>query len=501
MVRDAGDVGRLPFGPLALESDVGRAAAGPRGPDGLCRVSRGRLGVRVVPALEGRRSAIRVPANRTPRLRRAAFAWVVAVGLLGAAEVSTRADEPPANQETTDSHAPSNQSASANGASSASAPAEKGEFNFFPIVGGDSDVGIGVGEVSNWARVNPATKKFSRRLENAFFITFKERDGSLIVPFLDVYLLLTLPHIGPGGRFRVDVRPSYTDERTLGYEGIGNASQRPAGFSDAQLSYRRTHPTLAVDVRARLWGHLYAKTSSAFTYSWLDVPPDSFLVHDRETANAEVRRLLGGWDPHGIWLLGGGFEYDSRDNETVTTRGQFHSASVRGSPAFGGWAPYGYAQANVTLRFYTQPVPRWLSISWRLVGDAFLGDPPFYELARFDDTPAIGGGKALRGVPAQRYHGKVKAFGNLEARSELWPFTIKGKPLVLGVATFFDAGRTWTELFRREPDLDGTGLGLKYGIGAGLRLQEGDTFVVRADLAWSPDARPLGGYFAAGQIF
>ncbi len=73
--------------------------------------------------------------------------------------------------------------------------------------------------------------------------------------------------------------------------------------------------------------------------------------------------------------------------------------------------------------------------------------------------------------------------------------------MVLSVAACLDGGRSWTELGHTHPDLDGTGLGLKYGIGGGLRLQEGHTFVVRADVAWSPDARPVGAYFAAGQIF
>jgi hypothetical protein len=35
----------------------------------------------------------------------------------------------------------------------------------------------------------------------------------------------------------------------------------------------------------------------------------------------------------------------------------------------------------------------------------------------------------------------------------------------------------------------------------GLRVQKGKAFVVRADVAWSPDARPIGGYFTAGQLF
>ena len=150
---------------------------------------------------------------------------------------------------------------------------------------------------------------------------------------------------------------------------------------------------------------------------------------------------------------------------------------------------------------YVTPVPRWLTLSARVVGDVLLGAPPFYELARFEETQALGGGSAVRGVPAQRYHGKVKLFANLEARADLVGFRLRGKPMVLGGALFVDGGRIWTELTRRHPDLDGTGLGLKYGLGGGLRLQQGRTFVVRADVAWSPDARPVSAYFTAGQIF
>ena len=54
----------------------------------------------------------------------------------------------------------------------------------------------------------------------------------------------------------------------------------------------------------------------------------------------------------------------------------------------------------------------------------------------------------------------------------------------------------------RLPDeLDGSGLGLKYGVGGGVRLQQGKTFVIRVDVAWSPDARPIGAYLTAGHAF
>ena len=211
--------------------------------------------------------------------------------------------------------------------------------------------------------------------------------------------------------------------------------------------------------------------------------------------------MLGSFAPHGVDLIELALQYDTRDSAIVTRRGMFHALKARFSPAIGSWLPYQYLQLDATAQFFFTPIPRWLTVTWRGVGDVLLGAPPFYELARFDETPAIGGGKAIRGVPAQRYYGKVKFFENFELRSQLFFFSVRSKPMVVGVALFADVGRTWTELGRAHPELDGTGFGLKYGLGGGLRLQQGQTFVVRADVAWSPDARPVGAYFAAGEIF
>jgi outer membrane translocation and assembly module TamA len=139
-------------------------------------------------------------------------------------------------------------------------------------------------------------------------------------------------------------------------------------------------------------------------------------------------------------------------------------------------------------------------VATRAVFDVLMGHVPFYELSRFEETSALGGLKGVRGVPAQRYYGKVKLFGNLELRARVTEFSLLNKRYVLGMVAFLDGGRLWSD-FTPERALDGSGLGLKYGTGAGIRLQEGKTFVIRADLAWSPDARPVGGYLAAGQIF
>jgi outer membrane protein assembly factor BamA len=381
----------------------------------------------------------------------------------------------------------------------ASAKPER-EFNIVPIAGGDSDVGIGGGQVSDIASLSELPPGFRWRLESAAFITFKLRDAGLVVPFQDYYLHLVIPNLGPGQRLRLDVRPSFTHESTLSYFGVGNASVRPA-LPSSSTEYERMHPTFSVEARYRVVSAFYALAGSGFTYNRLTVPPTTLLAMDQATGSPEVRAILGNFANHSVQLFTAELQWDTRDNEIVPTRGQFHTLRFRYSPHIGDALPYAYQRLTATTRFYFEPIDPWLTFAGRVVGDVLFGDPPFYELARFDETAAIGGGKAVRGVPAQRYYGKVKLFANLELRSMVLPFNIRSKRLVLGVAAFFDAGRSWTEISRAHPALDGTGLGLKYGVGGGLRLQQGRTFVVRLDVAWSPDAQPVGAYFAAGQIF
>jgi hypothetical protein len=375
------------------------------------------------------------------------------------------------------------------------------EFNIVPIAGGDSDVGIGGGEVADLARLDPRYHPYRWKLTSEAFITFNTLNGQVISPFQDYSVTWTLPELTSSRRLRLEIRPAFTNERTLKFYGIGNATPLPPpGVSIADTEYQRVHPTLSLEARYRFYKRFYLLAGSVYTQNWLIVPPNGLLARAQASPSAEIREIVGTFAPHGVELLEGGIQYDSRDNETVTRRGQFHSAVIRVSPRVGTALPYAYERLNLTARFYRTPVHN-VTLLFRVVGDTLLGDPPFYELARFDETPAIGGSKAVRGVPAQRYYGKVKLFGNIEVRSEIVHFSVKHKRMVLGAALFADGGRSWTQLGQINPALDGTGLGLKYGLGGGLRLQEGQTFIVRGDIAWSPDARPVGAYFAAGEVF
>ena len=140
------------------------------------------------------------------------------------------------------------------------------------------------------------------------------------------------------------------------------------------------------------------------------------------------------------------------------------------------------------------------TLAGRLVGDLLFGQAPLFELSRAVDNYAIGGSNGVRGVPAQRYSGKVKVLGNAEIRARVVDFHLFGKLFTLGAAAFFDGGRVWADT-SSHPELDGKTFGLKYGIGGGPRLMSGSAFVLRADVAWSPDATPIGAYIIAGECF
>lgn len=396
------------------------------------------------------------------------------------------------------------------GARVAHAQPETGErtnINIVPVVGGNSDIGLALGAVGvierleagrPGERVGPDLPPYRWQVAAGAITSFKT-GGELRSPFQDVYASLLLPGLA-GGALRLEVRPSYTQESALEYHGLGNASERPAN-DDAARGYSRIHPTLAARARLRLLRNVFLRVGNVLTINAVDVRASSKLAQDRSSGSATVRDALAGPDEHAVYFAEHVLVYDDRDLEASAQRGQHHHLLLRLSPGGTDAFPYRYGQANITLRGYRTAIPRLLTFAARAVIDAQFGDPPFYELARFaEDTYAIGGSKGVRGVPAQRYYGKLKVFGNLEARTRFTRFRLLGKPWELGAVGFLDGGRLWAD-YTPNPGLDGSGLGLKFGVGGGLRLYQGQTFALRSDAAYSPDARPIGFYFEVGEVF
>ena len=317
------------------------------------------------------------------------------------------------------------------------------------------------------------------------------------VPYQDVYLLWTIPDL-IRRRLRLELRPSFTREHNQNYYGIGNAAPAPELGPQRQspldyFQYGRMHPTLLLRLLLRLGAGFYLGLGNSLTYNEIGVHPGSKLDADRR--DPSLTAFFGPLGPHWVDFFEYTLFYDTRDEETSTRRGMYHQLRLRLSPGGTDAFPYRYGQLNAIVRFFASHGRSVFAL--RVVGDAQFGDAPFYELARFEETFALGGVNGVRGVPGQRYYGKLKLFGNLEWRAQLTSFRLFGLDCTLGSAVFFDAGRLWAP----SAELDGSGLGLKLGIGAGLRLQQGEAFVARGDIAWSPDARPIGAYVTAGQLF
>lgn len=397
---------------------------------------------------------------------------------------------------------PFNSNDNTSAAAATASPVPQTDVNVVPVVGGTTEIGFGGGGFAGITRTVQDVQPYIWNIEAVAFATFKSENG-FKSPFQDAYVKLTVPRLFGKIPLRMELRPSYTWETNIAYYGLGNASPfGPQSTASAQkhFQYERLHPTMDVIFRFPLADHWGAKYGAAYIYNRLDIDPDSQLGQEAASStDPTVRRLLNISPDHSVMQFKYGMQYDTRDSEVSAHRGMFHEVNLKLSPGGVGGLPYRYAQVNVNTRFYAPIVRKgWLTFGTRVVGDVLIGDAPFYELARYDDTYAVGGPNGVRGVPTQRYYGKIKVFANTELRSELIRFKAFQKEIKIGPVAFFDAGRVWADT-SVQPQLDGTGAGIHWGAGGGLRFQSGDAFVIRADVGGSPET--VAGYFGVGQNF
>ncbi|HTQ04140.1 MAG TPA: BamA/TamA family outer membrane protein [Polyangiaceae bacterium] len=378
------------------------------------------------------------------------------------------------------------------------------EFTIVPIVGGDSDVGVGGGYLTSLAHVMPGVKPYVWRLESAGAIAFKFGGGAHL-GYLDDYVLLVVPHAWLEG-LHVEARGGYTYEPTLYYYGLGNASKIDRGRSDSDLyyQYKLSHSIIAANATLHL-GHALLLWGLAEQHVQATYPAGGSVARDERSPDARTRAFMRTDQGLDVAKFSYGVGWDSRDSEVSSHRGQYHTLRVDLAPGGFGRFHYAWIRVNLALRGFVTLVPNRLTFAARGVVDVLEGSPPFYELARSiqnfsDDTFAVGGGKGLRGVPAGRYFGSVKAFTNLELRSELFAFRAFQKRNLFGLTAFVDTGRVFSGL-PSSAELDGKTLGMKLGVGLGARVTAGESFVVRGDVAWSPDAHPVGAYLLGGQLF
>jgi hypothetical protein len=405
------------------------------------------------------------------------------------------------------------------------------EFGALPAINYDTDLGFGFGAIASVARFATGYRPYKWRLELQAYATVKRAPGQgAQLPFHDDYLNMDFPGL-LGNRLRITGRVGFRKFANTGYYGFGNASrsEKPweaidpdedlAAYQAAHRyhSFDHIYPLLLANARIKLWDRstpeqrkrIEALVGINATYNIVRPYKDSKLEQDiaslrDDTQDAKtLARLLRGTDPAMLLLLNLGLLFDTRDHEFTPTRGTFTELSVRSSP--GVQQDLRYAAFALNTAWYKALVGEYLSFAIRGAADVIVGDAPFYELTRFGalqprDGP--GGGWSLRGVPRQRYSGKVKLIQNLELRSLFWRFNVGKSRFVVGAVAFLDAARIWADL--RGTQLAGVNVDggtFKVGTGGGLRVRWGETLVIRFDGAYSPTEKTPGFYVDIGHVF
>ncbi|MCP4200214.1 MAG: BamA/TamA family outer membrane protein, partial [Proteobacteria bacterium] len=252
-----------------------------------------------------------------------------------------------------------------------------------------------------------------------------------------------------------------------------------------------------LNMRIRLVHMFYALTGASFRYTMPTVYDGSALEEDAGKKDEDREPLITGTAGQTIFGFHLGVGFDSRDNNINPERGMFHELVFSGYPGRLDSVDFPlYGSVTLNTRFYIPLAGEYLVLALRFRGDLIFGAAPFYDL----DLGLI------RGVPLRRFHGLIHMLGNLEFRSIFLRFSSNKQQFALGAAAFVDSGRVWAD-YRYCTVLDGTGPGLKYGVGGGVRFLIGKGQLVRLDVAYSPYMKdlnpdmPVGIYAAFGQFF
>jgi hypothetical protein len=408
----------------------------------------------------------------------------------------TTKDEPPKRVKSADQ-----------GPNAESLEAKRFEVAGFPIIGGNTDIGVQFGAAATFTQFQDDVKPYYWNLDAVASASVKsDQNGFRLVQQQHV-LRLDAPDLWHD-RLRIDSRASFQRTINAGYFGIGNATvATPApGETETGRRYQYTHQEGRLRTIARI--HTGTPFDVGLGLNLRYISPEIFANSklDEDTGGQNGPPVIGA-RPTFLTGLTAGLMYDTRDTEFVTSRGVFYQLGV--GATVGSSEQVAYGHASIVLAHYAQIWGPFIFASRFVTSLQFGGNIPFYDLQEggaFELQNLFGGENGVRGVPDGRYAGRAKALQNTELRYVTPRFRFLGQRLRSGTQLFFDAGRVWND-YKPDPGKDGLTLGMKYGIGVGAFLQWGEAAIFRIEAAYSPDATsenpgfPIGIYVGDGLMF
>ena len=221
-----------------------------------------------------------------------------------------------------------------------------------------------------------------------------------------------------------------------------------------------------------------------FDKELLDLPTQTLLAKLVEEGVIDTEAYSGGSE-HGIIA---GLIWDSRDNESTTSRGVWSEILLRWVPKTLG-NDFSYVALTGTHRQYYS-INRKLTFAYRIGARLMGAGAPFFTISQqdgsFEVAEGLGGSKTIRGILYQRVIGKNLAYANLELRYKIHNLFSNG---YFATVLFYDAGRS----FESTPELPLVDTGeesdvLHSSFGTGIRIAINSTFITRFDLGKALDS-------------
>jgi len=378
-----------------------------------------------------------------------------------------------------------------------------------PIIAGDSDIGVEFGAAATLSLFGDGIVPYRWNMDLVAAVSLKGVPGGVEMAQQSYLWDIDVPALA-GGKLRVNPFAEFRRTVNQGYFGLGNASSPTplAGSNNRYFQYVHEEGGVRQYMRYELSRPVYLVSVTSARYVNPTPYPGSKLAGDASERAPGGGPLLVGVQPLAIGSQAAGFLYDSRDSEIFTSTGwlaQLGASFSQGLP-LGAGVTFGEAELSVA-RYVRLGGPFVLAAQG--VADFKFGQVPFFELFTggvFKPDYMIGGSASVRGVPFGRYLGQIKGVANLEVRALHLRVHAFGQSFQFGNNVFFDTGRVWSDYTFRSP-LDGNGVGLKWGSGAGMYFLWGQAAMFRVEIAYSPDASsvdpgfPFGVYVNDGLSF
>ncbi len=372
-----------------------------------------------------------------------------------------------------------------------------------PSVGFNTDDGLGFGVRGEVQKPDPEVTPYSVGLVLDAFVTLRG--------FHHHRFSADLVGLGPKRTLRLTINVAYRQWQNDGYWGIGNGTTLERAFvgsfdreDDRRRRYRYflQQPFGSVSLR---FGHGRAVggfVNLRVQYTRVRAYEGSLLAEHRPPG------MESGFEAE----LAGGFIIDTREPEPAPTRGVFAELSLRASPDLSGHGTT-YVAPFASLRSFHSVAPDRVVLAWRVMGEWLLGNPAFYEMARWGGaTPVLGFGgfETLRGASFGRWRAPGRAIANVELRLDVIRHRLFKQSIAWQLVPHADLGVVWGagELATaHSPDVP-----LHPSTGLGLHILFAEAFLGRLDVSVGPDRvtepdgsitpRPyLGFYFGFGQTF